>query len=84
MGQETLKRLQGFPSKKAEVGPAPDLQMTVGRGQVQGLPYGKAPPPPRGGALVVVVVVVAERDISGENIVIRYHRVIEGLPLRSL
>jgi hypothetical protein len=24
-----LKRFQGFPSKKGEVGPAPDLQMTV-------------------------------------------------------
>jgi hypothetical protein len=33
------------------------------------------------GFIVVVVVVVAERDISGVNMVIWHHRIMEGLPL---
>jgi hypothetical protein len=48
---------------KGVVEPAPDLQMTVGRGQEKGLPYVMAPPPPRGRAFNFSIDTLGGKDI---------------------
>jgi hypothetical protein len=48
---------------KEVVEPAPDLQMTVGRGQEKSLPYVLAPPPPRGRAFNFPVDTLGGKDI---------------------
>jgi hypothetical protein len=63
--EREARTLQGLPSKmKGVVQPVPDLQMFVGRGQVEkeGLPYLLALPPPRGRAFSFPVITRGGKD----------------------